>query len=80
MYSMTFPPVMSLSGIAFSQPGAYVTHNAMSPLSDITGGNLSDTLQPSLEPQATLYHPKSAPTGLPLSETFAFEIPEMPRQ
>ena len=36
-------------------PGAYITHNATSPLSDITGGNLSDYMQLPLEPQKALY-------------------------
>ena len=40
--------------IAFSKPGAYITHN--DPLSDITGGNLSDHMLLPLEPQNTLYY------------------------
>ena len=36
-------------------PGAYITHNATLPLSDITGGNLSDYMQLPLEPQKALY-------------------------
>ena len=44
------------SGAFFFKPGDYITHNAIQPLSDITGGNLSDYMQRSLEPQKTLYH------------------------
>ena len=36
---------------SFSKPGACITHNAALPLSDITGGKLSDYLQLALEPQ-----------------------------
>ena len=38
----------------FSRPAAYINHNASSPLSDITGGSLSDYMQLPLEPQKTI--------------------------
>ena len=41
---------------SFSKPAAYVTHNATWPISDITGGNLSDYMQLPLEPQKALYY------------------------
>ena len=34
----------------FSKPGAYITNNVMSPLSDPAGGNLLDYMQLPLEP------------------------------
>ena len=36
------------------KPGAYITHNTTWPLSDITGGNLSDYKQPPLGPHIFL--------------------------
>ena len=36
----------SIHSSSFLKPGAYITHNATQPLSDITGGNLSDYTQP----------------------------------
>ena len=37
--------------LLFSKPDAYINHNATQPLSDITGGTLSDYKQLPLEPQ-----------------------------
>ena len=37
-----------------SKPSACITHNATEPLSDITGGSLSDDVQLLLEPQKNL--------------------------
>ena len=39
----------------FSKPGTNITHNATVPLSDITGGNLSDDVQLPLEPLKGFY-------------------------
>ena len=39
----------------FSKPGAYITHNATQPLSDITG-NLSDNMELPLNAQKDLYY------------------------
>ena len=40
----------------FSEHGAYITHNATLLLGDITVGNISDYIQPPLEPQKALYY------------------------
>ena len=40
-----------------SEPGAYITHNATLPQSDIIGGNLSDHILLCQEPQKSLYSP-----------------------
>ena len=41
---------------SFSKPGAYITHNAIKPESDITGDNLTDYMQLPPEPQKALYY------------------------
>ena len=41
---------------SFAQPGAYITHNAIWSLNDITGSNVSDYMQLPLEPQKSLYN------------------------
>lgn len=41
---------------AFSNPGANITHNAIWPLGEITGGYLSDYIQLPLEPPKASYY------------------------
>ena len=47
---------ISLILLLFSKSDAYNTHNAALPLSDITGGNLSDYMQLPLDLQKTLHY------------------------
>ena len=47
---------------SFSKPGAYITHDAMLPLSDMTGGNLLDYMQLSQELQKALFSRKPVNT------------------
>ena len=41
---------------SLSKHAAYITQNATQPLSDVTGGNLSDYMLLPLEPQTDLYY------------------------
>ena len=41
---------------SFSKPVAYITHNVISPSSNISGGSLSDDMQLPLQPQKGLYY------------------------
>ena len=40
---------------SFYKPAAYITHNATEPMSDMTGGNLSDYMHVLTEPQKALH-------------------------
>ena len=39
----------------FLKPSSYITHNVSGPMSDITGGSLSDDMLLLLEPEKALY-------------------------
>ena len=54
---------------SFSKPSACITYSATQPLNDITGGDLSDYMQLSLEPQRGLHHFSTFFYGVVLPKT-----------